>query len=292
MIAPSSNGKRPSRQTAKGRQKTTGLAGRCIAYGIVFALCAACALMALRWHHRSDDPLPKEESRRSLGKPRKAPIQTHSAKETQTVSIDNQAIASQQPDAAQSAEEDEAAKAEAERIQKWKDKFAKRRTIFTNGSDQILSMIASAPPGQDMPPLPITKSIDRDFATSLETPIEILDGDSEEVKAAKEAVLKLRAEVLAIKESEGLSVYEILTQHQDLVRENASYRVTVQKEVLELYRSGDEDLAREYAEKANETLERLGAEPVKMPGAENPELRQHIRDRLDSIKNKKDSSRR
>ena len=190
------------------------------------------------------------------------------------------------------AEASAAAAAEEARLNKWREKFARRRSIFTNGSDQILGMIASTPPGRDMPPLPITKSVDHDFMKSLETPIEILDGDSAEVRAAKEAVIKLRAEVLAIKESEGLSVYEILTQHQSLLRENAALRIEAQKEALDIYKSGDVELAREYVDKANEKLIELGSEPIRMPGAENPELRQHIRERLQTIKGKRNQQGR
>lgn len=185
-----------------------------------------------------------------------------------------------------------AAAAQEARLNKWKEKFARRRSIFTNGSDQILGMIASTPPGRDMPPLPITKSIDHDFMKSLDTPIEILDGDSAEVRAAKEAVIKLRAEVLAIKESEGLSVYEILTQHQSLLRENAALRIEAQKEALDIYKSGDVELAREYVDKANEKLIELGSEPIRMPGTENPELRQHIREKLQTIKSKRNQQGR
>jgi len=179
-----------------------------------------------------------------------------------------------------------AAAAEEARIKKWKDKFAKRRSIFTNASDQVLGMIASAPPGRDMPPMPITPSIDRDFMRSLDTPIVIDDADSDEIKALKEAVMKLRVEVLEIKESQGLSVYEILTQHQDLVRENASLRIEAQKAALEIYKSGDVEGARDYVDTANVLLQKLGAEPIKMPGGQNEELRQHIRNRLDNIKKK------
>ena len=185
-----------------------------------------------------------------------------------------------------------AAAAEEARLKKWRDKFAKHRSIFTNASDQILGMIASTPPGRDMPPLPITKSVDHDFMKSLETPIEILDGDSAEVRAAKESVIKLRAEVLAIKESEGLSVYEILTQHQSLLRENAALRIEAQNEALDIYKSGDVELAREYVDKANEKLIELGSEPIRMPGTENPELRQHIREKLQTIKSKRNQQGR
>ena len=184
------------------------------------------------------------------------------------------------------------AAAEEARLNKWKEKFARRRSIFTNGSDQILGMIASTPPGRDMPPLPITKSVDHDFMKSLETPIEILDGDSAEVRAAKEAVIKLRAEVLAIKESEGLSVYEILTQHQSLLRENAALRIEAQNEALDIYKSGGVELAREYVDKANEKLIELGSEPIRMPGTENRELRQHIREKLQTIKSKRNQQGR
>lgn len=187
---------------------------------------------------------------------------------------------------------EEAVAAEEARIKKWKDKFAKHRSLFTNGSDQILGMIASAPPGRDMPPMPITKSIDRDFEKSLESPIVINSDDTDEVKALKQSVMDLRMEVLAIKEAEGLTVYQILTEHQDLMRENAKLRAEAQKEAREIYESGDIEGAREYVDKMNEQLDKLGSEQIKMPGEQNHALRQHIRDRLEAIRNKNTNSTR
>jgi len=181
----------------------------------------------------------------------------------------------------------EVSEAEAARIQKWKDKFAKRKSIFNNASDQILGMIAGAPPGRDMPPLPIAKSIDRDFMKSLETPIVINDEDSDRVKELKKSVMRLRDEILEIKKSEGLSVYEILTQHQDLVRENAAIRVNAQREALEIYNSGDVEAAQEYVDKMNEALDRLGAEAIRLPGEPDEAMRQHMRDRLQAIRERK-----
>ena len=180
--------------------------------------------------------------------------------------------------------------AEDARIKKWKDKFAKRRSIFSNASDQILGMIVNAVPGRDMPPMPITKSIDHDFMKSLETPIVINEDDSNEIKAVKRAVMEMRAEVLAIKDSQGLTVYEILTQHQDLMRENAKIRMEVQKEALDLYKSGDVEGTREFLDKVNVKMDELGAEHIKMPGTQNPELRQRIRDSLDRLKKRKKSN--
>jgi hypothetical protein len=174
---------------------------------------------------------------------------------------------------------------------KWKEKFARHRSIFSNASDQILGMIVNTPPGRDMPPMPITKGIDRDFMKSLETPIEINENDSDEIKAVKQAVMELRAEVLAIKESQNLTVYEILTQHQDLMRENAKIRAEVQKEAVELYRSGDVEGTREFVDKVNTKLDGLGAERIKMPGTQNPELRQRLRDSLNKLKNRKNPKR-
>ena len=177
-----------------------------------------------------------------------------------------------------------AAAAEKARQKKWRDKFAKHRSIFTNASDQVLGMIANTPPGRDMPPMPISKSIDHDFERSLNAPIIINDDDSDEVKAVKQAVMQLRLEVQAIKEAEGLSVYDILTQHQDLMRENAKLRIDAHKEAIEIYKSGDEEGAKIYVEKINEKLVKLGAEPIRMPGEQNQELRQHIRNRLDAMR--------
>ena len=222
---------------------------------------------------------------------RHQPPQQHISKEGMANVPQKVAVGDEAPSQIEKAKEDAAAAEEAH-IKKWKDKFAKHRSIFTNGSDQILGMIASAPPGRDMPPMPITKSIDRDFEKSLESPIVINSDDTDEVKVLKRSVMDLRMEVLAIKEAEGLTVYQILTEHQDLVRENAKLRAEAQKEAREIYDSGDIEGAREYVDKMNEQLGKLGSEQIKMPGEQNHALSQHIRDRLEAIRNKNTNSTR
>ena len=206
---------------------------------------------------------------------------------TNTNTVGNVAALLQPTNSVASSANDEARAEEEARLQKWRDKFAKRRSIFTNASDQILGWIASAPPGRDMPPMPISKSIDRDFEKSLETPIKITPEDTEEVKRLKERVMELRAQILEIKANQGLSVYDIITQHQEVFNENALIRRNAQKEEVEIFNSGDAESAEIYVKRMNEELEKLGAEPIRLPGEPNEELRQHIRDKLKAIKESK-----
>ena len=178
---------------------------------------------------------------------------------------------------------------ERERKKRFDEK--RKKMIFSNASDQILAMILRAPPGHDFPPLPISPSLDRDFKESLKTPIVINDDDPENVKGLKMAVMKMRDEIQYLVEEKGMTVREIITEHQDLVRENSKIRSDAQAEARRIYESGDVEGAQKYVTTMNLALQQMDVEPIKMPGQVNEEMRQQLRDKLQAIKDKKNGKK-
>lgn len=94
------------------------------------------------------------------------------------------------------------------------------KPVFSNPSDQMISLVLSFKPGQTMAPLPSLTAIDDDFARSLLEPIEIKDDDSDEVKELKLAVKETRA-YLATEVKNGRSVRECLNEHRERMEEIA-----------------------------------------------------------------------
>jgi predicted class III extradiol MEMO1 family dioxygenase len=134
--------------------------------------------------------------------------------------------------------------------------------------------------------MPITRSVNEEFAKSYNVPIVINEDDSDSVKAVKHAVMELREEVAAIIESEGLSVYDIYTRHQDLMREVVMLRKIAQKEVLSIYNSGDMEKVHHYVQDANKILRSAGADEIKVPSETESEATKRLKENLYRLKQK------
>lgn len=134
--------------------------------------------------------------------------------------------------------------------------------VFDNPIDQALSIVLSVPPGQTLPPMPsLGPKAGDQFADALKKPIEIKDTDSEAVKRAKLIVQAGREQLLdAI--SRGQTVNEVLAEHCAMINDNAQLRTEVGREYRKLIEEGDTEAAEQYREKANEILERAGADLV------------------------------
>lgn len=134
--------------------------------------------------------------------------------------------------------------------------------VFDNPIDQALSIVLSVPPGQTLPPMPsLGPKAGDQFAEALKKPIEIKDTDSEAVKRAKLIVQAGREQLLdAI--SRGQTVNEVLAEHCAMLNDNAKLRTEVGREYRKLIDEGDAESAELYREKANEILERAGADLV------------------------------
>ena len=103
------------------------------------------------------------------------------------------------------------------------------------------------------------------FMASLDKPIEILDTDSEAVRAVKQRVIDARAEVKALMEK-GLSFQEIMREHQGLVNDNASIRTKAMIEARAILEGGDQEGAETYIRTMNHAFAEMGIEPIRMPG--------------------------
>ena len=140
--------------------------------------------------------------------------------------------------------------------------------LFKHGSDDVLAMIATTPPGREMPPLPPGAFTKEQFLQSLNDPIVITDEDTEHVKLVKQSVTALREEMKALLD-QGQSVEQILADHQKLHQENVEVRTQALLEVKKLLDAGDRKEAIRYATTVNAVLQQMGIEALPVP-AEAP----------------------
>lgn len=148
--------------------------------------------------------------------------------------------------------------------QEKKHKTVITKPVFDNPTDQALAILMSSNGATPTPPVPVGVLADEEFAKSLDTPIEILDTDTERIREIKERVIAVREE---IKEriKNGESFANIIAEHQNTEMENFRFRREVMTELNDIVRSGDMDLAERYVSAANVYLRQLGAQEVKMP---------------------------
>ena len=162
------------------------------------------------------------------------------------------------------------------------------KPVFDNASDQLLAMATSGRPGVPMPPLPIAgQGADMMFMASLDKPIEILDTDSEAVRAVKQRVIDTRAEVKALMEK-GLSFQEIMREHQGLVNDNASIRTKAMIEARAILEGGDQEGAETYIRTMNHAFAEMGIEPIRMPGKKYGKYSQGKKKAVEAAKNSKE----
>jgi len=135
---------------------------------------------------------------------------------------------------------------------------------FSNASDQVLAMIASADASGDMPPLPISRDIEAEFLKSLKQEIVILDTDDEKTRELKLAVKETREQLKQLIAS-GKTVAEVLAEHQQLAGENAKVRNNAMAELKQLVESGDIEGAKEYKRKINVALQQMGIAELSIP---------------------------
>lgn len=128
-------------------------------------------------------------------------------------------------------------------------------------TDPMLQLIAAAVGGayeSELAPLPpVGPEGNAQLRTALEVEIPDLPDDTDEVRRLKEAVRSTREEMLKLLDK-GLSVGDILTQHQELWNENVRIRREMKDEYRRTLASGDEDAAAAYLEKVNGVFRDMG----------------------------------
>ncbi len=138
------------------------------------------------------------------------------------------------------------------------------KPVFDNPADQVIALAVSAKPGESMPPLPNLNGIDEDFAKSLLSPIKINDDDPDEVKELKAKVIETKA-YLVEEIKNGGSVIEALKEHQAEMERIADSRLMAIREMQKLQSDGDPEMAREFAEKVNESFRARGIPEIPVP---------------------------
>ena len=153
------------------------------------------------------------------------------------------------------------------------------KPVFDNPSDQVLGMALSAPAGQGIAPLPMTGDLEREFRKSLEHEIVIADDDSPKVKALKMAVIQAREDMKAMLD-QGMTMQDIMREHQKLANENADMRNSAVSELKRLLADGDYESATKYAGEVNQVFRQMGIMELSMPprsAAEHEQLKEERR---------------
>jgi hypothetical protein len=145
----------------------------------------------------------------------------------------------------------------------------KRSSPYKSKTEQLLAMAMSVPPGAAMPPLPITRELDSDFADSLTNVIVIYDDDDDRTAAIKEDVAVSKNELLELV-MQGRSVAEVLKEYQNTTNERAAIRNEAQRELADLLKSGKPEEAKAYLDQINKAFTDLGIEPIAMPRKKMP----------------------
>ena len=137
--------------------------------------------------------------------------------------------------------------------------------VFRNASDQLLAMLVSARPGEEVPPLPLGPGIERAFAESLASPDEGEPGDSDAVRELRRRVRDARRAV-AEEVRAGRSVREVLAAYQGELAFIAESRLAAVREAQVVREADGEEAARRFAERANEALRARGVPEIPVPG--------------------------
>ena len=136
---------------------------------------------------------------------------------------------------------------------KTKKKVRHPKPIFEFSSDDLIATAISVMPRASMPPLPIDKNIDKEFAQSLLSPIRINEDDSDEVKEIKAKVMETRA-YLAEEIKRGGSVYQALMDHQIEQNRIADNRLMAIQEMQKVRAEMGEEAANEFRDMVNESF--------------------------------------
>lgn len=149
----------------------------------------------------------------------------------------------------------------------------KKKSVFVNGTDQLIAMATGVPEGCTIPPLPNMTPADTDrFIETLKKPIKIDEKDSDAVKAAKERVQQVREQIAQwMQEEPGKELGAILNEHRDDFNYTTELHNEVKKGLQEYLDANDTEGAKHYLTTMNLALQQAGVPEVEMPNAEEGE---------------------
>lgn len=140
----------------------------------------------------------------------------------------------------------------------------KKESHFKGEVNQALAMLASVPPGQTMPPIPMRPRMEERIRAELDLPIEILETDSDRVKEMKQTVQQTRDELKRLLE-EGMTFQQIISEHRNIVNENVEIRRKAIAEAREILESGNREEAEKYVRTINIAFQQMGIPEMNMP---------------------------
>lgn len=139
-----------------------------------------------------------------------------------------------------------------------------RPPVFTHSTDDIISMALAQNSGGQMPPLPLSGNMDKEFLRSIEEPIIIEPGDSEEIKERKRIVREARLEIKKLMD-QGMHFNEIMADHEKVFNENAEIRAQAIAEARKIRDEGDTEGTAQYVDAMNAAFENMGIDKIDMP---------------------------
>ena len=137
-----------------------------------------------------------------------------------------------------------------------------QESIFKHNSDTYIAMLISPRPGETLPPMPAPgPAMEEEFLASLKEPIETSPDDSPEDRATKLAVAAAREEIKRLLDT-GAKFADIVSEHEQLLKDNNEAREKALAEYREILKSGDEKGAEKYFTMVNIALQQMGAAPM------------------------------
>ena len=139
--------------------------------------------------------------------------------------------------------------------------------LFRCGTDQLIAMAIFQPHDVPLPPMPnMGPGGTQAFLDSLNTPINLPEDAPETLKAMRQAVLEVRADIAkALKADPNTSVQSILEGHRTLHKENIDIRSQAQKELETLLQNGDAVSVKKYLDEVNPVLREMGIAEISVP---------------------------
>jgi len=151
---------------------------------------------------------------------------------------------------------------------------------FPNYSDVAIAELLTMESGESMigDSKDYYRRFDKVFAKSLETPIEIAEDDSDEVKDLKQSVIEVRNDLKARMDA-GEDIREVMRQTRDQMRELSLYRKELEDQVVRLASEGDGFTQKDLDDlvgAANTMLKDRGAKPLVLRGSLSYKIRRGI----------------
>lgn len=269
MIAPpkEQTQRKGQRSPSCGCDKATRSRSAWVRVTIGVVVVSALAVLAVKWWMGNDEnagdekPIPQERRVKPITvSPPKSTTETVTAEQPQPTVDDNKRYENG-VEVLSSTITTNANGITVERLVlangKTKKKVRHPKPIFEFSSDDLIATAISVKPGESMPPLPINRNIDNEFAQSLLSPIRISDDDSDEVKEIKAKVMETRA-YLAEEIKRGNSVYQALMDHQAEVNRVADTRLMAIQELQKVRDEMGDEAAEEFKERINESFKARG----------------------------------